>query len=86
MFKLFSFDLERTWWQLFQKRVMCTQFDIYVLIIITGYHPPSASTLTWFIRYVYYWNLQFLNNVIMIKTTGILHQEYVTVADFGFPL
>ena len=23
----------------------------------------SASTLTWFIRYIYYWNLQFLNNV-----------------------
>jgi len=28
----------------------------------------SASALTWFIRYIYYWNLQFLNNVIINKT------------------
>ena len=27
----------------------------------------SASALTWFIRYIYYWNLQFLNNVIINK-------------------
>jgi hypothetical protein len=46
----------------------------------------SDSTLTWFIRYVYYWNLQFLNNVIMIKITVILHQEHVTVADFDYLL
>ena len=26
----------------------------------------NASTLIWFIRYIYYWNLQFLNNVIFI--------------------
>jgi len=24
---------ERTWWQLFQNRVVCTKFDIYVFII-----------------------------------------------------
>ena len=28
---------------------------------------PFRTELTWFIRYVYYWNLQFLNNVIIIK-------------------
>jgi hypothetical protein len=27
-----SFDFERTSWRLFQKRVMCTKFDIYVFI------------------------------------------------------
>jgi len=27
-----SFDLKRTWWRLFQKRVVCTKFDIYVFI------------------------------------------------------
>ena len=32
----------------------------------------SVSTLTWFIRYIYYWNMQFLNNVIMIKTNILL--------------
>ena len=26
---------ERTWWRLFQKRVVCTIFDIYVFITIT---------------------------------------------------
>ena len=25
-------DFERTWWRLFQKRVVCAKFDIYVLI------------------------------------------------------
>jgi len=27
-----AFDFERTWWRLFQKRVVCTKFDIYVFI------------------------------------------------------
>jgi hypothetical protein len=27
----------------------------------------SVSALTWFHRYIYYWNLQFLNNVIINK-------------------
>ena len=36
-------------------------------------HPVvSASTLTWFIRYIYYWNLQFLKNEIIIKTKVLL--------------
>jgi len=25
-------DIERTWWWLFQKRVMLTTYDIYVLV------------------------------------------------------
>ena len=36
----------------------------------------SASALTWFIRYIYYWNLQFLNNVNI--------NAYVTLDDLGF--
>ena len=28
-----SFDFVRTWWRLFQKRVVRTKFDIYVFII-----------------------------------------------------
>jgi hypothetical protein len=34
-FKLYGFpifDYERTWWKLFQKRVMRTQWDIYIII------------------------------------------------------
>ena len=29
-----SFDFERTWWRLFQKRVVRATFNIYVIIII----------------------------------------------------
>ena len=42
----------------------------------------SASALTWFIRYIYYWNLQFLNNVSINKTKVLLLQAYVTLADY----
>jgi len=28
----------------------------------------SASTVTWFMKYIYYQHLQFQNNVIIIKT------------------
>ena len=42
----------------------------------------SASALTWFIRYIYYWNLQFLNNVSINKTKVLLLQSYVTLADY----
>ena len=34
----------------------------------------SASVLTWFIIYIYYRNLQFLNNVIINKTKVLHHQ------------
>jgi hypothetical protein len=34
----------------------------------------SVSALTWVIRYIYYWNLQFLNNVIINKTKILLPQ------------
>jgi len=33
------YDLELTWWRLFQKRVVCTNFDIYVFLIY--YHWQS---------------------------------------------
>ena len=44
----------------------------------------SASALTWFIRYIYYWKLQFLNNVIINKTKVLRPQAYVTLADYYF--
>jgi hypothetical protein len=31
-----SFDYDRTWWKLFQKRVVRTKLDIYVFITIPG--------------------------------------------------
>jgi hypothetical protein len=30
--KFQSFDFERTWWRLFQKHVVRSKFDIYVLL------------------------------------------------------
>ena len=36
----YSVYYERTWWRLFQKRVVCTKFDIYSLIL------TSKSNLT----------------------------------------
>jgi hypothetical protein len=44
----------------------------------------SAPALTWYIRY--YWNWQFLNNVIINKTKVLLLQAKVTIADFGYPV
>jgi hypothetical protein len=34
----------------------------------------SASVLTWFIRYIFYRNLQLLIHVILIKTKALLPQ------------
>jgi hypothetical protein len=47
-----------------------------VLLVPEGIiHPViTVSALTWFIRYIYYWNLQLLNNVIIIKTKVLLPQ------------
>ena len=34
----------------------------------------SGSALTWFIRYILYYNLQLLNDLIIIKTKVLLPQ------------
>ena len=34
----------------------------------------SASGLTWFITYMYYWNLELLNNIVINKTMVLLPQ------------
>ena len=39
-----SLDFERTWWRLFQKRVVRAKLDIYGFIIITGSIPSSSSS------------------------------------------
>ena len=44
----------------------------------------NASALIWVIKYIYYWNLQFLNNVIINKTMVLLSEAYVTVEDFDY--
>ena len=48
---------------------------IYVLVPNGIIRPVvSVSAMTWFIRYIYYWNLQILDNVIFIKTNVLLPQ------------
>jgi hypothetical protein len=64
--------------------VMRTKFDNYHLV---GASPDgllvsdciirsvvSDSALAWLIRYMYYWNLQFLNNVMINKTNVLIPQ------------
>jgi hypothetical protein len=46
----------------------------------------SVYSLTWFIRYVYYQNLQFLIYVIIIKTKVLLHQVLGTLVDFDYSI
>jgi hypothetical protein len=55
------------------QQPLTSMLRFYIFITITGWtivpegiiRPVvSVSVLTWFIRYIYYWNLQFLNNVL----------------------
>ena len=40
------FDFERTWWRLFLKRVVNTEFDIYVFIILLVTHSDTIYSQT----------------------------------------
>jgi hypothetical protein len=42
-FKLFGFPFERTWWRLFQKRVVRTKLDIYVFITVHSFLPLNSN-------------------------------------------
>ena len=50
----------------------CVDISTGGILVPEGIIRPvvSASELTWFIRYIYYWNLQFLNNAIFNQTKG----------------
>ena len=94
-----SFDFEHVWGRLFHKRVLHTKFDIYNLyyyhwvdtsaggqLVPEGiiHQVVSVLTLTWFIRFFYYWNFQFLKILIIIKTEVLLPLAWVTLANFGY--
>jgi hypothetical protein len=50
-------------------------------------HPViSVSALALFIWHIYYLILQFLNNVIIIRTKVLFPQAMVTLVDFGRPV
>ena len=44
----------------------------------------SAEKLTWFTRYIHYWNWQFLVKVFIIKTKILLPQVEVTSSDVSY--
>ena len=46
-----SFDHERTWWRLIQKRVVCTKIDIYVFINVCE---ERQNMKAWLIRHKRY--------------------------------
>jgi len=78
------------------KGVVRTKLDIYQVVdtsaggvlVMEGIIRPVVKTLSlpWFIKYIYYWNWQFLNNVIINKTKVLLPQVQVILADFGYPV
>ena len=50
-------------------------------------HPVvTVSAPTWSIRYIYYYKLQFLNNLITTKTEFLLPQAYEILADLSHPV
>ena len=55
-----------------------------LLLVYIIRHVVSVSALTWFIRNIYYWNIQFLNNVIIIKTKVLLPQASMDMSDFDY--
>ena len=79
-------NFQSTWWRLLQKRIVRTKYDIYVSMTTTGsitywwtisrrwYHLNSSQCFgADMVYYIYfYWNVQFLNNVIILKTKVLL--------------
>jgi hypothetical protein len=60
------FDIERTWWRLFQKRVVRSKFDIYVLIANTKFtncHNIWIFYRVWENIYYFHWSLYERGNL-----------------------
>ena len=63
-------------WNTKLKMTIMVAFCLLILFTSSCIICPVVSVLglTWFIRYIYYWNLQVLNNVIIIKSKVLLPQ------------
>jgi len=86
---------QSTWWRSFQKNWYLRLYYYHwvdtsagELLVADGINRPivSMSAPTGFIRYICYWNLQFLNIVIITKTNVLLPQEYAILGDLGYPV
>jgi hypothetical protein len=68
---------ERMWWRLFYIRAYVVKVILHTSVCGEGYSTYASCPLnlnlqlTWFIRYIYYSNLQFLN----MKTNLVLLQQ-----------
>jgi hypothetical protein len=88
----YSFGFEPTWWRLHTKldiiMFLLSQFRYLSsrTIYSWDHHPPSSQCFgrKWLIIY-HYWNLQFLNYVIIIKNKVISPQALVILADLHSP-
>ena len=58
----------------FETWIWLMWHSISYLFIPKSYSKQISCVLTWFIRYIYNWNLQFLNNVIINKSKVLLPQ------------
>ena len=69
---------------------MFTNYHLVDTTAAGGLLVPEDSirivVLAWFIIYICYWNLQFLNNVIIAKAKVLLPPAYVNLADFAYPV
>ena len=63
-----SFNIERTWWRLFQKRVVRTNFDIYVLVSKTSLFTSCITKI--YIKIFSYANYNFF--CILLLMLGLL--------------
>jgi hypothetical protein len=73
---VFDFPIFRLWAYLMKGGLLVPEGIIRPVVI--------ASLLTRFIRYIHYWNIQFPNNAIIIKTNVFLPPAYVTITEFGY--
>jgi hypothetical protein len=72
-----SLDFERTWWRLFQKRIVCTKFDIYVFIRYImikferhlGIVPLKFRVISRYIHFVFFF--QFACGFLKIELRAI---------------
>ena len=63
-----------------QKRIQHQESYLLLIDLLSVF---GVSALTWFIRYIFYWNLKFLNNVNINETKTLFSHAQVALADFG---
>jgi hypothetical protein len=71
-----SFVIERTWWRLFQKRVVRTKFDIYVFITLNGKWVIDKTSQTTYLKLTLKWQQESSDNNHEDDKSCQCHIEY----------